>query len=529
MDESCNGRRDSEDAPLSGWTISIRDAQDKTRTITTDSDGKYCFDRLQPGTYTIGELAQTGWVQTFPPAPGQHAVEVAAGDQVDNLDFGNQLDDACQGPSGACCTRQGCLAKTFMECQDLGGIWAGQNACLPETCRPRGGACCTQEGCLLTLADGCEDLGGQWLGPESRCDGQCPDTLKVTAEPDVGVGCDRMSAMGTRVTLTIEGGEGPFECEGAGQLQERAPDERQCVFVGMPPGTHTYGVKDNGSSPNAVVSVKVEPLFELSTTHTNPNNLTCDNGTASFQIIDLEPPHAQSPFTHRWQPTNQTTITATGLTAGTHSILVTDANGCRTSVDVTLICGVVNSDNNPTDVYFRPSYQGISGGGLAGQNDEITASVSFEDGPGFNFGLEYQLTQQLGLDLGVLYTELDVTTNRSRRDSFPIADEESSDELLVYYVGSNFHLFPRRRFDVYFGPFASFMDMPDPPGLKADDGLGLGIVLGFDVPLGSGSWQLSGALRYIDTEIDLVSGDFGLSGTVDFDILSAGLGISNRF
>ncbi len=529
-DVSCNGQKDGEDPPLSGWTISISDAQGETRTTTTDADGEYCFDQLQPGTYNLGELAQTGWVQTFPPAPGRHVLEVAAGDRIEDLDFGNQLDDACHEPSGACCTRQGCLEKTFEQCQELGGLWAGQKSCHEQTCSERGGACCTQEGCILTLADGCEDRSGLWQGAESNCDCQCPDLLTVTATPDVGVGCDRFNGLGTQVTLTIDGGTGPFECEGAGQLQERAPDARQCVFLGMSPGTYTYGVKDLATGKSTVVQgVKVEPLFELSITHGNPTYPGCANGTASFQVIDDEPPHAKSPFTYRWQPTNQVTAVATGLAAGAHSILVTDANGCWTSAEVTLLCEVKVPDENSTSVYFRSIYQSFSGGGFAGHGDEVSAGVEFEDGLGLNLGLEYAFNEHLGLDVGVLYTEVDITTSLSSREAFPVGSEEGSEELLVWYAGSNIHLFPNRRYGVYFGPFAAFLDLPDPPGLKADDEIGLGIVLGFDVPLGSGAWTLSGALRYLDSEIDLVSHDLGLSGTLEFDLLSAGLGISNRF
>jgi len=39
-------------------------------------------------TYTVSEVLQNGWTQTFPPAPGTHTVFVECG-QLVNLEFGN--------------------------------------------------------------------------------------------------------------------------------------------------------------------------------------------------------------------------------------------------------------------------------------------------------------------------------------------------------------------------------------------------------------------------------------------------------
>jgi len=33
---------------------------------TTDADGNYVFSAVQPGTYIVGEVNQTGWQQTSP-------------------------------------------------------------------------------------------------------------------------------------------------------------------------------------------------------------------------------------------------------------------------------------------------------------------------------------------------------------------------------------------------------------------------------------------------------------------------------
>ena len=59
-------------------------------TATTDADGAYAFGGLVPGTYRVAQVTQKGWTQTYPPAPGTHAVNVTAGAMATGIDFGNQ-------------------------------------------------------------------------------------------------------------------------------------------------------------------------------------------------------------------------------------------------------------------------------------------------------------------------------------------------------------------------------------------------------------------------------------------------------
>ncbi len=170
-DDNCNGRRDRGERSLGGWVVTLSDAQGKARTVTTAADGSYCFDGVQPGSYTVGEQSQTGWVQTAPPAPGRYPLKLKRGDEVENLDFGNRKCDSCgtppPDPRGACCTRNGCVQTSLEQCQEI-GVWSGEPTCTNRTCRGRGGACCTREGCVQTLAAGCCNLDGLWR-PNTTC------------------------------------------------------------------------------------------------------------------------------------------------------------------------------------------------------------------------------------------------------------------------------------------------------------------------------------------------------------------------
>src|SRR5262249_54096293 len=57
----------------------------------TDANGNYSFTGLQPGTYVVREVPQTGWTQTRPAAPGSYTEAVVGGQAISGVDFGNQL------------------------------------------------------------------------------------------------------------------------------------------------------------------------------------------------------------------------------------------------------------------------------------------------------------------------------------------------------------------------------------------------------------------------------------------------------
>jgi gliding motility-associated-like protein len=68
----------------------------------------------------------------------------------------------------------------------------------------------------------------------------------------------------------------------------------------------------------------------------------CNSGVGTTTAT----PTGQGPFTYVWQPGGQTTQTATGLNAGTYSVIVIDAAGCSTSETITIVN--TNPPINPT-------------------------------------------------------------------------------------------------------------------------------------------------------------------------------------
>jgi uncharacterized repeat protein (TIGR01451 family) len=79
-----NGEWDEGEPPLEGWTIYL-DLNNNGRLddgepfTVTAADGSYAFTGLPEGTYTVAEVMQDGWQQTFPNGAGSSSLLSASG------------------------------------------------------------------------------------------------------------------------------------------------------------------------------------------------------------------------------------------------------------------------------------------------------------------------------------------------------------------------------------------------------------------------------------------------------------------
>ena len=64
--------------------------------------------------------------------------------------------------------------------------------------------------------------------------------------------------------------------------------------------------------------------------------VSCFGGSNGTATVYPKAGAGTAPLTYLWTPSAQTTTTATGLTAGAYSVIITDANGCSTSAIVTV-------------------------------------------------------------------------------------------------------------------------------------------------------------------------------------------------
>lgn len=96
LDENGDGVANEGEEALSGWTFYLdqndNDSYDDGEpTAETDEFGVAYFDDLYSGDYTVREVWQDGWVQTYPTAEDNYEYNVTVGVQsIINLWFGNQ-------------------------------------------------------------------------------------------------------------------------------------------------------------------------------------------------------------------------------------------------------------------------------------------------------------------------------------------------------------------------------------------------------------------------------------------------------
>lgn len=92
-DKNGNGVQDAGEPGLPDWKINLGGPTDLN--VVTDKNGNYCFTNLVPGEYKVGEVMQTGWRQTLP-STNFYIVQLAAGQTLTNINFGNKEDATVQ-------------------------------------------------------------------------------------------------------------------------------------------------------------------------------------------------------------------------------------------------------------------------------------------------------------------------------------------------------------------------------------------------------------------------------------------------
>ncbi|MFC0605836.1 beta strand repeat-containing protein, partial [Winogradskyella pulchriflava] len=156
-----------------------------------------------------------------------------------------------------------------------------------------------------------------------------PNTLTVSIVDVNDVDCSG-EASGD-ITIEVNGGTQPYSYS----WSNSATSQNLTDIIA---GNYTVTVTDaNGctASTNTTVSEPANPL-SINISKIDANTAQgCTNGQATADVSG-----GTAPYSYLWSASanNQTNATATNLPVGTHSVTVTDANGCQLTQSIVIVC-----------------------------------------------------------------------------------------------------------------------------------------------------------------------------------------------
>lgn len=142
-------------------------------------------------------------------------------------------------------------------------------------------------------------------------------TAVVVTPASVNASCNLPNG---NASVTVTGGTSPYT------YQWLAHNSITNKADSLNEGSYTVLVKDKNlcsSSKTIVVDRDIPPSIEITST----TNVSCFGGSDGSATAVLS--GGKAPFNYSWLPSGGTGLTASNLTAGSYTISVTDANGCK--------------------------------------------------------------------------------------------------------------------------------------------------------------------------------------------------------
>ena len=177
----------------------------------------------------------------------------------------------------------------------------------------------------------------------------------IVAASVVNVTCNGLS--NGSATVGVIGGTSPYTYNWTPNVSNSA------TASGLSAGTYSVNITDaNGcSGTTAVVTITQPNVIDDSIVAASVVNVTCNglsNGSATVGVIG-----GTAPYTYNWTPNVSNSATASGLSAGTYSVNITDANGCTsTTTSVTITQPNIIDDSIVTASIVNVSCNGGSNG-----------------------------------------------------------------------------------------------------------------------------------------------------------------------
>ncbi len=200
-------------------------------------------------------------------------------------------------------------------------------------------------------------------------------TLNVVLTFSSSIVCvnDTVSATANTGTTTVTGYTWSSNPTGA----TFSPPTGSITSITFPfAGTYSINVSvtdgTNTASTTATINVLSGPFLSINVT--NATAPGCSNGSATVNVIGTPP------YTYTWMPNVSSTNVATnlnGTSGGTnYTVVVTDANGCNSSVTFSVGCitGISSLNNNPNGVIIIPN----PNNGIFNIQHKLKGKVMFE-------------------------------------------------------------------------------------------------------------------------------------------------------
>jgi len=110
--------------------------------------------------------------------------------------------------------------------------------------------------------------------------------------------------------------------------------QTNATATGLSAGNYTVTVTDTHGCTTTASATITQPLQALSASTTIVANVSCNGGSNGSTSVLAS--GGTSPYLYFWNPSAQTNAIATGLSAGTYTVTVTDAHGCTTTANATI-------------------------------------------------------------------------------------------------------------------------------------------------------------------------------------------------
>ncbi len=163
--------------------------------------------------------------------------------------------------------------------------------------------------------------------------------------------CDEVSG---QATATTNNSNPPYSFQ-----WNTTPVQTTPTAFNLPEGS-TYVVVTDGSGCSQVLNVKIDTLYDVVAKVVSVTESSCGGSDGQIAMDGIGGP---APFTYKWL-TNpvQTTATATGLTHGIYTVVITDANGCddTTSAEVKEFIGQADFSWNEGCFGLPTTFLGIA-------------------------------------------------------------------------------------------------------------------------------------------------------------------------